>query len=467
MLEQLADHDDALLEQLLTDEVPSLATIFSDLARETSAGLVVPLLFGSALNGFGVRRLLKMLRHDLPGPRQTAERLAVEGSAARIFKISHGSTVGRLALARVFGGALSEGATLVRGDGQPVRAGALFSLQGSATTKVPRADAGEIVAIAKAEAIQAGELIGIGGSVGAGSAAVGPLTTNVATAIAVRDHKDEVRLSAALNRLAEEDAGLRWGQDEDSGDTLLRGQNDEHLAVALERLRRRYDVAVSTRHPATPYRETIRKAATQRGRHKKQSGGHGQFADVVIEIRPLARGEGFLFEDRITGGVVPRQWIPAVEQGMRDAMAKGPLGFPVVDVSAALVDGSYHSVDSSELAFRTAGRVAMADALAVAVPYLLEPIAHLVVQAPGSATARIHSAAASHRGQVLGLNPLEGWSRWDVIELLLPQAELRAFDTELRSVSQGMARYEVRFDHLAEVATKLAHGVVEGVREQA
>ncbi|MDI3567731.1 elongation factor G, partial [Bradyrhizobium sp. Arg816] len=162
--------------------------------------------------------------------------------------------------------------------------------------------------------------------------------------------------------------GLRWGQDEGSRETLLHGLSDEHLAVALDRLKRRYGVGVTARAPAVAYKETIRKPASQRGRHKKQSGGHGQFGDVVIDIRPLERGEGFRFEDRITGGAIPRQWIPAVEQGVLDAMVKGPLGMQVVDIAVALVDGSFHSVDSSELAFRTAGRIAMADALAAASP---------------------------------------------------------------------------------------------------
>ncbi|HTH27086.1 MAG TPA: elongation factor G, partial [Sphingobium sp.] len=285
--------------------------------------------------------------------------------------------------------------------------------------------------------------------------------SNCALAIGVKDHKDEVRLSAALNRLVEEDPGLGWDQDEETHETLLHGVNDEHLAVALDRLKRRYGVAVSSRPPAVAYKETIRKSVTQHGRHKKQSGGHGQFGDVIIEIRPLERGEGFRFEDRISGGAVPRQWIPAVEQGVRDAMMKGPLGFPVVDVAVTLTDGSYHSVDSSELAFRTAGRMAMSGALAAAAPYLLEPIAHVTIMAPGSATSRVTSSLASRRGQMLGLNPRDGWSRWDSIEALLPMAELHGLEAELRSMSQGMARYEARFDHLAELTGKHADAVVQ------
>ncbi|MDX3885896.1 MAG: elongation factor G [Sphingomonas sp.] len=467
MLEQLADHDDALLEQLLSDEVPDLDLVFGDLGRETRDGLVVPVLFGSATDGHGIRRLLKMLRHDAPAPDRAAVRLGVDRAAALVLKISHGSAIGRLAIARLFEGPLAEGADLFAADGRAARAGALFTLQGAATAKVGRAEAGDIVGIAKLDMARAGELIGIGAPPPEFLLPVDPPVANCVRAVAAENQKDEVRLSTALNRLAEEDPGLHWGQDGESRETLLRGINDEHVAVALDRLKRRYGVAVSVRQPGVAYRESIRKACSQRGRHKKQSGGHGQFGDVTVEIRPLDRGEGFRFEDRITGGAVPRQWIPAVEQGARDAVARGPLGFPVVDVAVTLVDGAFHSVDSSELAFRTAGRLAVAEALAAAAPYLLEPVAHVTIHAPGSATSRIGSAVASRRGQMLGMAPEDGWSRWDAIEVLVPEAELHGLEGELRSLSQGMARYEAHFDHLAEVSARLAEGIVQRRAEPA
>ncbi|SNS11487.1 translation elongation factor 2 (EF-2/EF-G) [Sphingomonas laterariae] len=460
MLEQLADHDDTLLEQLLSDEMPGLDLVFGDLASETKSGLVVPVLFGSAQNGHGIRRLLKMLRHDTPSPADTAARIGIEGPAVQVLKISHGSTVGRLAIARVFGAPLGEGAELSGPDG-PARAGALFAVQGGATVKVARAETGDVVGIAKVDGLRAGDLAGVNGKAKGTGLAGEPVVANCAFAVAAENQKDEVRLSTALNRLAEEDPGLRWGQDEESHETLLHGINDEHLAVAIERLRRRYGVPVTVGRRGVAYKESIRKPASQRGRHKKQSGGHGQFGDVTVEIRPLERGEGFRFEDRITGGAVPKQWIPAVEQGARDAIAKGPLGFPVVDVAVTLVDGAFHSVDSSELAFRTAGRLAVAEALAAAAPYLLEPMAHVTIQTPGSATSRVSSAVASRRGQMLGMTPQDGWSRWDLVEVMLPEAELHGLEGELRSLSQGLACYQARFDHLAEVAAKLAQDIVQ------
>jgi elongation factor G len=463
MLEQLADHDDALLEQLLMDETPDRSTIFADIARETKENLVVPVLFGSALNGFGVRRLMKALRHDAPPPEAAAGRLGTLGGCAFVFKVSHGSNMGRLALARVFGGPLSEGTELKSASGVTVRVGTLFAMQGEKPSKLGQAAPGDVVAIAKAEGVDAGEWLGAGGK----APELALPASNYALAIATSDRKDDVRLSTALHKLVEEDPALAWEQDEALHETRLRGISDEHLKVTLARLKRRYGVAVEATQPAVGYKESIRRPVTQRGRHKKQSGGHGQFGDIVIEIRPRGRGEGFSFDEKIHGGAVPRQYIPAVEQGVRDALAKGPLGFPVVDVAVTLVDGSYHSVDSSELAFRTAGRIGMSEALAQAQPHLLEPVHKVTVLTPGYATSRVTSAIASRRGQMLGMDSREGWSRWDVVEALVPEAELQGLDAELRSVSQGLASYTAVFDHLAELNGKLAEDVVHKVLEPA
>lgn len=467
MLEQLADYDDVLLEQLLSDETPDLDVVFGDLRRETAAGQAVPVLFGSALNGFGVRRLLKMLRHDAPGMELAAARLGIVEGTAQVFKIMNGSSVGRLAVARLFGGPVQEGADWTDEDGHSLRAGALFALQGAAAAKVRETGRGEVVGIAKLEGLRAGDRLSVTGSKPAPAPPRRKAAANCAIAISVKDHKDEVRLSAAIGRLIEEDAGLDWAADGMTSEMLLRGATDEHLAVALERLKRRYGVDVTTRPPTVAYKETIRKSVTQRGRHKKQTGGHGQFGDVIIEVRPLGRGEGFRFDERVTGGAVPKQWIPAVELGVRDAMESGPLGFPVVDVAVTLTDGSYHSVDSSELAFRLAGRIAMSEALSAAAPYLLEPFTLVEIHVPGSATSRVTSFLASRRGQMLGIAPREGWSRWDLIRTLLPGAELHGLDSELRSLSQGMAQFETKFDHFEEVNGKLATAIIQNRMEPA
>jgi elongation factor G len=466
MLEQLADHDDRLLEQLLMDETPDLPIVLADLARETRENLGVPVLFGSAMNGFGVRRLLKALRHEAPAPQQTAERLGAPDSCAFVFKISHGGAMGRLAYARVFGSALKEGAELHGPDSGSVRIGTLFSVQGEKTAKLPQAGRGDVVAVAKAEGVRAGEWLTAGPGATPDIAVELP-PTNFALAITTRDRKDDVRLSTALHKLVEEDPTLGWEQDEALHETRIRGVSNEHLNVTIARVKRRYGVAVDSRQPMIGYKESIRKPVTQRGRHKKQSGGHGQFGDVVIEIRPRSRGEGFAFDEKITGGAVPRQYIPAVEAGVRDALAKGPLGFPVVDVAVTLTDGSYHTVDSSELAFRTAGRIAMSEALAAASPHLLEPVHRVTIFTPGNATSRITSAVSSRRGQMLGMSPREGWSRWDKVEALLPEAELQGLEAELRSLSQGLASYRAEFDHMAELNGTLAEKVAQRELEPA
>ena len=462
MLEQLADHDDSLLEQLLMDEAPDRATIFADIARETRENLVVPVLFGSALNGFGVRRLMKALRHDAPAPEAAATRLGAKTGCAFVFKVSHGGAMGRLALARVFGGALTEGAELKSASGT-VRVGTLFSVQGEKTAKLAKAGSGDVVAIAKAEGVGAGQWLGASGTL----PTIQRLASNYALAIATTDRKDDVRLSTALHKLVEEDPSLSWEQDEALHETRLKGISDEHLKVTLAKLKRRYGVGVSAKAPTIGFKESIRKPITMRGRHKKQSGGHGQFGDVVIEIRPVSRGDGFQFEEKIHGGAVPRQYFSAIEAGVKDAMEKGPLGFPVVDVAVTLTDGSYHSVDSSELAFRTAGRIAMAEALAAAAPHLLEPIHKVRVATPSHATSRVTSAIASRRGQMLGMDSRAGWSRWDSVEALVPEAELQGLEAELRSLSQGLATYEAEFDHLSELNGKAAEEIVHQVLEPA
>jgi elongation factor G len=457
MLEQLADHDDELLEQLLMDETPAPQKIFQDLARETGESLGVSVLFGSASSSWGVRRLLKALRHEAPSAAATAKRLEVADPALYVFKVLHGS-IGRLALSRALGGSIREGSDL-KADGEHARVGSLFKVQGEKTQKVGEAADGDIVAVAKIDNVNAGQWLGAGKL--PPSVEIEFPARNCAIAIEPADRKDDVKLSGALHRLTEEDGGLLVEHDDANHEIRLRGVNEEHLNTVLARLKRRYGVEVKSHLPAVGYRESIRKPVKQHGRHKKQSGGHGQFGDVIIEIRPLGRGEGFVFDEKIHGGSVPKQWIPAVEEGVREAMVKGPLGFQVVDCAVTLVDGSYHSVDSSELAFRLAGRIAMQEALSAASPHLLEPMHKLTVVCPSSATSRITSAVAGRRGQMLGLGPRDGWTGWDRIEALIPEAELSGLEAELRSQSQGLATYEAEFDHLAELNGPLADKVIQ------
>ena len=459
LLESLADHDDALMEQLLMDEVPAADRIFADLKRETGDNLGISVLFGAATNGWGVRRLLKALRHETPPVEVAERRLGVTTPALHVAKVSHGGSVGRLALARALGGPIAEGREMAGPERQRARIGALFTVQGDKTVKLAEARRGDMVAIAKADAMRPGQWWSTGTELP--ELEIEPVARNHALAIEPVDRKDDVKLSGALARLLEEDPALAIEQDEASHELRLKGINDEHLRTVLARLERRYGVAVSARAPSVGYRESIRRTVTRRGRHKKQSGGHGQFGDVVIELAPLARGDGFRFAEKISGGSVPRQYFPAVEAGVRDAMARGPLGFAVVDVAVTLLDGSFHSVDSSELAFRLAGRLAMHDALAEAAPHLLEPVQRLTVVTPAAATSKISSALSSRRGQMLGMGPRDGWTGWDRIEALLPERELAGLEAELRSLSHGLASYDAAPDHLADLGGPIADKVVK------
>jgi elongation factor G len=460
LLEHLADHDDELLEQLLMDQAPTRDKVVADLARETGESLAVPVMFGSASSAWGIRRLLKALRHEAPGPKATADRLGVSNPALYVFKISHGGSVGRLALARTLGGNIAEGSDLKTRNGETARLGALFRMQGDRTQKVSEAKAGDIVGIAKVDTVKAGEWLGKGTL--PPELEVEFPARNCTLAIEPTDRKDDVKLSGALQKLLEEDGSLILEHDEANHEMRLRGVNDEHLKTTLAKLKRRYGVDVTCHAPVVGYRESIRKPVShQRGRHKKQTGGHGQFGDVIIDVSPLPRGSGFVFEEKIHGGAIPKQWIPAVEEGVREALQKGPLGFQVVDVAVTLVDGSYHTVDSSELAFRLAGRIAMQEALGAAQPHLLEPMHKVSVVCPSSATSRITSAVAGRRGQMLGMAPRDGWAGWDRIDALLPEAELSGLEAELRSQSQGLATYEAELDHLAELNGPLADKVIQ------
>lgn len=460
LLETLADFDDALLEALLADEAPSVDAVMHDLADDTAANKVVPVLLGAAQADGGVHRLLKLLRHEAPAPDRAAERVGLaEGGALHVFKIANGGAMGRLALGRVLGAPLAEGDELVIGS-DLARAGSLFFLQGEKSTRLAGAGPGDVVALARLDGARSGSLIARRDAVCVEGGTIDYPARNAGIAIATRDRKDDVKLATALHRLCEEDPALEWIQDESNRETVLRGINEDHLALVLARLRRRHGVEVESRPPSVGYRESVRKTANVRGRHKKQSGGHGQYGDCVIALAPLPRGEGFRFEDRITGGAIPRQYIPAVEAGIRDAMERGPLGFPVVDVAVTLLDGSFHAVDSSDLAFRIAGRMAMADALAQAGPYLLEPVVRVSVDTPGGTGSKAGSALSARRGQILGLGPHPDWPRWERVDATLPESGLDGLDGELRSLSQGLASFTARFDHLAELAGRHADEVV-------
>ncbi|MEZ5908015.1 MAG: elongation factor G [Hyphomicrobiaceae bacterium] len=461
MLEQLADYDDELMEQLLSEIPPPRDKVFDDLAQELQDGMICPVFLGSAENGNGILRLLKALRHETPFVDRTVRRLKLENakSAAFVLKTMHTAHGGKLSLTRVLAGELGDGVTITGAKGEE-RVSGIFSLLGETPQKRGTAKAGDTVALGRLETIRTGETL-TAEKGGINQIAVRPPHQAVfGVAIVLKDRKDEVKLTGALSKLVEEDPSLSLEHSQDTHQMVLWGQGEMHLRVALERLRRKYGVEAEAKRRQVPYKESIRASTEVRGRHKKQSGGHGQFGDVVIEIRPQPRGEGFAFDETITGGVVPRQYIPSVEIGVKDFLQQGPLGFPVVDVAVTLKDGSYHSVDSSDMAFRIAGRIAMVEGMPKCGPVLLEPIMSVEVAVPSDATARVNGLISQRRGQILGFDARDGWPGWDVVAAHIPEAEMQDLIVELRSATSGVGTFTAHFDHLAEVTGKLVDQVL-------
>ena len=472
MLEQIADYDDELMEQLLEDINPERDLVFRDLVTELRAGDICPVFIGAAHQGNGVRRLLKALRHESPGISATRERLGLDEATAaqsrlQVLKTIYTAHGGKLSIARVLSGTVSEGDTVTRADGSQTRVSGVLDLLGQQATKRGPAVTGETVALNKLEDVLTGDTLTTGSDAVENLHALNTPEPVISFRVGARERKDEVKLSNALKRLAEEDPSLHISHSQDTGETLLEGQGEMHLRVVQERLSGKYGIAAEIGPPTLPYKETIRRGGTIRGRHKKQSGGHGQFGDVVIDIKPLPRGEGFVFTDTISGGVVPKQYIPSVREGIRDYLQSGPLGFPVVDVAVNLADGSYHSVDSSDQAFRTAGQIAMREGMPQCEPVILEPMCRVEVFCPNDATARINAIVSGRRGQLLGFDARPGWQGWDVVNALMPEAELQDLIIELRSATAGVATFHKRFDHLAEVTGKQAEQVMQKQGSQA
>ncbi|MDH3740829.1 MAG: elongation factor G [Hyphomicrobiales bacterium] len=470
MLEKLADYDDELLETLLSDMEPPSDQVFGDLSRELSEGLITPVLFGSAENGNGILRLMKAIRHEAPDISNTLKRLGLAASGvatAQIMKTFYTPHGGKLSLARILDGEVADGATFYGKSGQDARCAGLFTLMGAEPKKVSNAKAGDTVALGRMEDMFTGETI----STEKGSTEqLVPLDVAPAVygaAIEVKDRKDEVKLTASIAKLVEEDPSISLDHDADTHEIVLWGQGEMHLRVALERLAGKFGVEAKSRPRRIAYKESIRKQTQVRGRHKKQSGGHGQFGDVVVEIKPMPRGNGFVFSDTITGGVVPKQYIPAVETGIKEYLVEGPLGFPVIDVGVNLSDGSYHSVDSSEMAFKLAGRLSMSEGLSQCSPVLLEPIVAVDIHVPSDATPRINQIVSGHRGQLLGFDGRAGWPGWDTVKAHMPESEISGLIIELRSATAGVGTFTFKHDHLQELSGRLAEQVINDRKEVA
>ncbi len=459
LLEHLSELDDHLLEELIEDRAPPSDEIYALCARALADNRVLEALIGSGLHGNGVVRLLKALRHEAPGPETLRARLQAQAGlaeppAAVIFAGAYRKHMGRTALLRAFEPLPATRSLGGRAPGQ------LTPADPRETRHLDEVAAGGIVSAVKADHLVPGRL--------ATQAALHPAPGWTAPPpamlhrlIAPTSERDGVKLSGALATLAESDAGLGVTQDPATGGALASLQGPLHLRLVRARLKEAFGLDVEDRDPSPAYRETIVKAHDIAYRHKKQTGGAGQFADVKLTVAPAARGAGFRFEETVKGGAVPRNYIPAVEAGARDAMEKGPLGFAVLDVAVTLTDGLAHAVDSSDMAFRIAGRRGVGEALEAAGPVLLQPIFKARIHAPGVFTGGFGAIVAALHGQVLGFAPDPDAKGWEVFEALLPAAALPGLANDVRASTQGVGCFEATFDHYEEVHGKAAERIVE------
>jgi elongation factor G len=376
---------------------------------------------------------------------------------------------GKLSVARIFSGTLAPDTQLVnvsRGDAKE-RPGGLYALMGKNQSATPKAEAGTIVAIARLESAQTGDTL-----CAAGTKVVMPVpaTARPAFILALRPHDraDEAKLSQLLTRLRDEEPTIVVERADFTDELVIRGHGEMQLSVVAERMQRKYGVKLDTSLPHVPYRETITAKTQQQGRYKHQTGGHGMFGDVHLEIEPLSRGDGFKFSERIVGGVVPKQFFPGVEKGVREALEKGPIaGYPVVDVGVTLYDGSYHSVDSNEAAFRMAASIGMRDGMPKCHPALLEPIQRVEITVPSQYTSTVLQQVSGRRGQILSYGASDERAGWDTVKALVPQAEMQRYLTELRTATQGLGYYTAAHDHFEYAPPKVVQTVTAQRKELA
>jgi elongation factor G len=469
LVEAAAEASDELMTKYLDGEPLTDAEIEAALHKGTREGSVVPVFVGSALKNIGVRELTAMIAKHVPSAAEVGARATVDGKliepdpdapfVAQVFKTSADPFVGRLTYFRVVAGTLrAQGHLWNATRKEEERIGNILALMGKDQSNVSQAGPGDIVAVAKLTSTQIGDTL-----VGERAHSVelprfGFLAPSLQVSIEPVSKADLDKLGQALQRLLEEEPSARIHREEGTGETILTAMGDAHVDVLVERLKRKFGASVKTGTPHVPYRETIRKPAKIDNRFKRQTGGHGQFGHVVIEFEPLESGTGFEFGNRIVGGSVPKQYIPAVEKGLREALAEGVLaGYPVVDLKAILVDGSYHTVDSSEMAFKVAASQALKRAFPEADPTLLEPILEVEVIVPDEYMGDVMGQITAKRGHVLGMDSADGTQH---LRAQVPQSEMFHYATELRSITQGRGRFSWKLDHYAEVPHNVADKVI-------
>jgi elongation factor G len=454
LLEAMADFDDHLMEELLEGVEPPLDEVERDLCAECSHDQIVPVLVAAASTGAGVPALVRALEKWFPSPAQAIS-VDAEGRdiaadpagpiIAHVIKTTIHPQSGKLSIVRVLSGTIKADSTLTdvsQGD-EKVRSGGLYRLQGKKQEAIPEAGPGAIVGIARMEPVKTGDTLTGGQKVLLPRV---PLAEPCfAIAIKPKDRIDEAKVFQMLARIIDEDPALRLSRADITNEFLLLGSGEQHVSIAVERLGRKYKVEVGTSPPEIPYLETITAGTEIHSRYKHQTGGHGQFGDVWLRFEPRERGSGVSFGEKIVGGVVPRQFIPAVEKGVREALLHGPNGHPITDVHVTLFDGAYHDVDSSEQSFRTAASMGVREAIPKCHPAVLEPISHVSVTVPTSYTSTVIQQLTGKRGQILGMNPGPAVGS-DVVEAYVPQVELARYITELRTATQGLGTFSSRHE---------------------
>ncbi len=455
LLEAMADFDDHLMEELLEGVEPPLEEVERDLCVECSHDQIVPVLVGAGASGAGVPALVRAMEKWFPSPAD-APKVDAEGREiapdpagpviAQVVKTTIHPQSGKLSIARILSGTVKSDATLtnITREGERARLGGLYRLQGKKQEAIPDAGPGAIVALARLETVSTGDTLTSNGHKVLLPRI--PVAEPVfAAAVKPKERIDEAKISQMLARIVDEDPALRLQRADITHELLLLGSGEQHVSIAVERLSRKYKVEVDTAAPSIPYLETITAGAEVHSRYKHQTGGHGQFGDVWLRFEPRPRGAGVTFEDKIVGGVVPRQFIPAVEKGVREALSHGPGGHPITDLHVTLFDGQYHDVDSSEQSFKTAGSMGVRDALPKCNPVVLEPIVQVRVEVPSGYTSAVIQQLTGKRGQILGMNPADR-TGFDVVEAYVPQVELARYITELRTATQGLGTYSWRHE---------------------
>jgi len=469
LVEAAAEASDELMTKYLDGEPLTDAEIEAALHKGTREGSVVPVFVGSALKNIGVRELTAMIARHVPSAAEVGARTTVDGKGiepdpdapfvAQVFKTTADPFVGRLTFFRVVAGTLrAQGHLWNATRKEEERIGNILAIQGKEQTNLPQVGPGDIAAVAKLTSTQIGDTLVGDRTLSVELPRLSFLEPTLQVSIEPVSKADLDKLGQALQRLLEEEPSARVHREDGTGETILTAMGDAHVDVLVERLKRKFGASVKTGTPHVPYRETIRKPAKIDNRFKRQTGGHGQFGHVVIEFEPLTTGSGFEFGDKIVGGSVPKQYIPAVEKGLREALAEGVLaGYPVVDLKAILVDGSYHTVDSSEMAFKVAASQALKRAFPEADPALLEPILEVEVIVPDEYMGDVMGQITAKRGHVLGMDSADGTQR---LRAQVPQSEMFHYATELRSITQGRGRFSWKLDHYAEVPHNVADKVI-------